>query len=232
MSNLYRLYIDESGDHTYGKKELRQFRISQGGKIITEFPIDEYPQLKKDDKRYLALVGCIVEKDYYGKIFKPSLEKIKVDLFPSHSEEKPVIFHRKEIINHEGAFGVLQDPAKEAVFNKTILEFISNSHYIVLAVVIDKLEHVSRYIKPFQPYHYCLALLLERYCGFLKFKKAKGDVLAESRGGVEDSLLKEEYLRLYSHGTQQNPASFFQAVLTSKEIKLKKKEHNIAGLHS
>jgi len=72
--------------------------------------------------------------------------------------------------------------------------------------------------------------MLEHYCGFLNFYNAKGDVMAESRGSKEDRLLKQAYRELYEYGTQSRAASFFNKTLTSKEIKLKPKIANIAGL--
>jgi hypothetical protein len=72
--------------------------------------------------------------------------------------------------------------------------------------------------------------MLERYCGYLRFHNAQGDVLAESRGGKEDKQLKEAYRRVYMAGTQHRSCDFFQDVLMSKEIKLKSKNANIAGV--
>jgi hypothetical protein len=71
---------------------------------------------------------------------------------------------------------------------------------------------------------------MERYCGFLGFKNARGDFLAESRGKTEDQQLKNAFDHVYTHGTMQRRASFFRNVLTSKEIKIKPKSANIAGL--
>jgi hypothetical protein len=42
--------------------------------------------------------------------------------------------------------------------------------------------------------------------------------------------LKEAYRRVYESGTTQRNSQFFQKVLTSKEIKIKPKSANIAGL--
>jgi hypothetical protein len=72
--------------------------------------------------------------------------------------------------------------------------------------------------------------MLERYCGFLSFHGATGDVMAESRGGKKDALLKQAYSELYNYGSYYRRPPFFQKVLTSKEIKLKPKIANIAGL--
>lgn len=54
--------------------------------------------------------------------------------------------------------------------------------------------------------------------------------MAESRGGTEDMELKKVYQELYEDGTQFLSAQSFQGVLTSRELKLKKKIANIAGL--
>ena len=57
-----------------------------------------------------------------------------------------------------------------------------------------------------------------------------GDVLAESRGGKEDRRLKDSFARLYDSGTDYVQASKFSDRLTSKQLKVKSKSNNIAGL--
>jgi hypothetical protein len=201
----YRLYVDESGDHTY---------------------VD----LQDPAKRYLALTGCIVEVETYRAQFHPALEQLKQQHFP-HSPDEPVILHRKEIINRSGPFWRLREPANQQAFNVDLLHFLRDQDYLLITVVIDKQAHAERYgVAAFHPYHYCLAALLERYCGFLNRFNAQGDVMAESRGGAEDSQLKAAYQNLYRSGTRFHDVAFFQRVLTSKEVKLKPKSANIAGL--
>lgn len=72
--------------------------------------------------------------------------------------------------------------------------------------------------------------MLERYCGFLNFYNAHGDIMAESRGGKEDTELNAGYRHVLASGTQWRGCGFFQGVLTAKELKLKPKAANIAGL--
>ena len=97
--------------------------------------------------------------------------------------------------------------------------------------MLDKKAHVDRYKESaLHPYHFCLVALLERYCGVLNYYNVKGDVLAESRGGREDMQLKEAYKNVYESGTNFRKQDFFQNSLTSKEIKIKPKSANIAGL--
>jgi len=57
-----------------------------------------------------------------------------------------------------------------------------------------------------------------------------GDVMAEARGGKEDRLLKKSYTRVYERGVWMKGGQAFQAALSSRELKLKLKSANIAGL--
>jgi hypothetical protein len=69
-------------------------------------------------------------------------------------------------------------------------------------VVIDKLKHSQRYqVWRFDPYHYCLAILVERYVLWLRAQKSVGDVMAESRGGKEDRRLKDSFNRVFTGGS-------------------------------
>ena len=201
----YRLYIDESGDHAYHK-------------------------LEQPDKRYLGLTGIFLETEYYRTIFQPEMERLKQKHFP-HNPDEPVILHREDIINRKGPFWRLRDKNKEKDFNEDFLQFVKEQDYRIITVVIDKKTHIERHGEvAYHPYHYCLAVLLERYCGFLNFYDAQGDVLAERRGGTEDKQLKVAYKGLFNGGTRYRGIGFFQKALTSSEIKLKPKWKNIAGL--
>ena len=73
-------------------------------------------------------------------------------------------------------------------------------------------------------------MLLERFVFFLGREGALGDVMAESRGGKEDLRLKKSFARLWEQGTQFVEPGQFQERFTSKELKVKTKTNNIAGL--
>jgi len=202
---LFRVYIDESGDHTYHS-------------------------LERVEKRYLGLTGCIIEAEYYRTTFHPALEVLKQKHFP-HDPDEPVVLHRRDIVNKEGVFWRLRNDENHKAFDQDILKFFCEQKYVLITVVIDKKSHLERHGEyAFHPYNYCLAALLERYCGFLNFYNAKGDVMAESRQRTEDKKLKIAYQALYETGTQWRNCDFFRRVLTSHEIKLKLKKANIAGL--
>lgn len=206
MHRFYRLYVDESGDHFYSDSD-------------------------DIDKRYLCLTGCIFELDYYEKDFQLRFEDFKIKHFSRDVDEKIIILHRKELINKSSIFSVLRDSKKEKLFNDELLSILDEAKFKIIAVVIDKKSHKRRWGDiAAHPYHYCLLALVQRYVGFLNFYNAHGDVLAESRGAKEDLQLKEEFTHLYETGSSYVSSVSFQKALSSKEIKLKKKEQNIAGL--
>jgi hypothetical protein len=101
----------------------------------------------------------------------------------------------------------------------------------VVAVVIDKFALVSSFgSAAAHPYHLGLGFMLQRFAGFLNHQNRCGDVMAESRGATEDRLLKDSYTRVYERGAWMVPAQSFQRALTSRQLKLKPKSANIAGL--
>jgi hypothetical protein len=202
----YRLYIDEAGDHTY---------------------ID----LDYVSHRYLALLGCVFERAEDYKKAAEELEGLKREFWPNPDPDRPVIFHREDMINCRKYFSIFKEEQVRVAFDEKLIDFLQDQRFLIINVVLDKKAHQKQYIKPINPYDYCLTAMLERYCGWLKLKNKLGDVLAESRGGREDKQLKKVYKHIFYHGTNQRTDSkFFSNVLTSHEIKVKPKSNNIAGL--
>jgi hypothetical protein len=168
----YRLYIDEVGNSDLGSSN-------------------------NPNHRYLSLTGIIIDLEYVSKTVFSAVEELKQQYFGSHPDE-PIILHRKELVNKQRPFESLQNPETEKSFNKDILELLQNLDYAVISVVIDKQEHQERYrVWRFDPYHYCLTVMIERYVLWLKDRNAIGDVMAESRGGKEDKRLKDSFERAY-----------------------------------
>jgi hypothetical protein len=203
----YRMYLDESGDHVF-HDEVR---------------------LQELGHRYLALVGCWFPQGAAYLSFQRALEALKQRYFP-HSPDEPVVLHRKELINASRSFWRLRDQTVRAAFDADLYELITTTEFTVVGVCVDKLELKQRYPDPFHPYHLALGFLLERYCGWLNHSNRSGDLMAESRGGVEDLRLKNAYEHIWTHGDRFHSAAFFRRTLTSKEAKLKRKSENVAGL--
>jgi hypothetical protein len=201
----YRLYIDEVGNSDMGASS-------------------------DPNHRFLSLTGVIFELSYVDQTLFPELEAIKRKYFGAHADD-PVILHRKELVNKKPPFEALRDAVVEAAFNTDLLELLRRLDFSVLTVVIDKLEHQQRYRTwRFDPYHYCLTVMVERFVLWLRAKTARGDVMAESRGGKEDIRLKASFERVCEQGSDFVPPDQFAAFLTSRQLKVKNKSNNIAGL--
>jgi len=201
----YRLYIDEVGN----------------------------PDLKSSDNpnhRFLSLTGVILELGYVQNVFHPEMEELKGKYFESHPDE-PVVLHRKEILNARSPFRALKYPAVRKRFDRELLLLMESWEYVVISVCLDKKKQKETYTTwRYDPYHYCLAVLLERFALFLNRARVKGNVMAESRGGKEDMRLKGSFRRLWKEGTSYVDGEQFQQVFTSGELAVKKKSNNIAGL--
>jgi len=201
----YRMYVDEVGN----------------------------PDLANTDNpnhRFLSLTGVIISLSVVKDNLHPAFESIKERYFGHHPDE-PVIFHRKEMLGGKQPFGSLRDTNVRTRFDGELLDIIKDVPYAVLTVLMDKKEHIERYSTwRYDPYHYCMAILVERFVLFLERNNFQGDVMAESRGGKEDMRLKKSFRKIMNEGTNYIDPSRAGRVLTSKEIKVKSKINNISGL--
>ncbi|MEP0761177.1 MAG: DUF3800 domain-containing protein [Chloroflexota bacterium] len=204
FEDRYRLYIDESGDHVFR-------------------------QTQDLSHRFLALLGCwFCNPDYLR--FHQALETLKFDHLPHHPDE-PVVLHRDDMINARRAFKVLREEDRRKAFNADLLQVIDQAQFKMVVVVIDKQALRTAYgDAAAHPYHLGLGFLLQRYVGYLNHINRIGDVMAEARGTKEDRLLAESYTRIYERGVWMVQATSFQAALSSRQLKLKDKRANIAGL--
>ncbi len=205
MFEKYRLYVDEVGNH-------------------------DITHADEENNRYLSLTGVVFNLTYVAEVLNPRMESMKRKFFKSHPDD-PIILHRKEIVNKKYPFHSLRDKEIERQFNETILSFFDQWEYTVITVVIDKKEHHDLYtIWHYDPYHYCMAVMLERFVFILEDLNAVGDVMAESRGGREDRRLKRSYSYLIKHGTDFVESSRFESRFSSCQLKVKNKQNNISGL--
>lgn len=197
--------------------------------------IDEVgnPDLESSDNpnhRFLSLTGVIVALDHVETVVFPQMEALKNRYFGTHPDE-PIVFHRKEMVNRTSPFDGLRNSAVREKFDQELLSFLESWEYTVITVCLDKKKHKETYSTwRFDPYHYCLAVLLERFVFFLNRKSCQGDVMAESRGGKADMRLKDSFHRLWERGTEFVSSDQVQSALTSRQLKVKVKANNIAGL--
>ena len=181
--------------------------------------------------RYLSLTGLIFELGYYERVAVRWVERLKEKHFPPLPDGKPLILHRKELVNRSWPFTVLRDPGKEEAFNADLLFVLEHLDYRVLTATIDKLEHLNRYeVWRYHPYHYCQEVLIERYAWWLNRRRATGDIFAESRGRREDRQLKNAARFIFRHGTSFLSREECQRALIGEDLKLYRKSADVAGL--
>lgn len=204
----YRLYIDESGDHSY--------------KHVSEL-----------DKRYLGLTGVLINKRVYDIMFQPQLEQLKRVYF-FYDIDNPPILVRKKIIQRREVFSVLEDQDLNSKWEESILNYFAGliPYSQIFTVVIDKEEHFKKYpTETFNPYNYSIEVLLWRVRGYLSYYGKQTDVMAESRGTTEDRKLQGAYDKLRTHGpSKYGTAQEYQEAFPAEDLIVKRKNQNIAGL--
>lgn len=201
----YRIYIDEVGNPDLDSSE-------------------------NPNHRFLSLTGVIAELRHVADVIHPEMEALKSKYFRSHPDD-PVIFHRAEMVNAKPPFEALKDPQTVEAFDRDLLDHLSRWEYAVVSVCLDKKKHKDTYkVWRFDPYHYCLTVLLERFVFFLDREGAVGDAMSESRGGKEDIRLKRSFETLMDRGTDFLEPQRFASVFTSRQLKVKLKANNVAGL--
>jgi hypothetical protein len=183
-----------------------------------------------DNERYLSLTGIITTLEAYERQFIPQVQSLKEQIFGPEIASR-VIFHRREIMRREGVFAALRDEGQKSRFDDGMLKLFQDLPYLVHTVVIDKRDHMETYgVWHFDPYHYCLHILIERYVLWLRRHNYTGDVAAEPRNSGPDRRLKESYRGIYNNGTDHIPARTVQRYLTTKELKFTPKSANCPAM--
>jgi len=211
-------------DLTIRKPAIRMFVDENGHQTLKG-------DLSNNNNRFLCITGVIMRlNDHF------QLGQDLSDLKQKHFGTEDIVLHRRELVPGRPPFEALLEPTVREDFNADFLRIVKDTDYRVVSIVIDKKAHVEKYgiLRAQDPYALALEYLMQRYIYWLqayskKFGHTYGDILAESRGGSEDKITKQTYIEIYNgRGFKQirNAPSF----LSSKEIKLKPKKANIAGL--
>jgi hypothetical protein len=191
------MFVDESGDHNLEH-------------IDDHFPL-------------FCLCGCIFEKKHYHQVARPLVEDLKLRFWGSAD----VILHSRDIRRQQGAFWFLKDEARRIEFYEALNTLLGQLDFSIIAVAILKREHRASYGDRAQhPYHLALEFMMERFVLTMRRGRgqSQGHIVAESRGRVEDQLLKDEFFRLKARGSSYQR---FDEVTT---LWTEKKRKNITGL--
>lgn len=202
---MYRLYVDEVGN-------------------------DDLTHVEEDNHRYLSLSGVAMKITDARDDLTPKFNWIKVRVF-DHDPDDPLIFHRSDIVKRKRAFGVLNNPGKRELFDRSIHRTMLTTPYTVITALIDKLGMMNQPRWTNQhPYHYLMEILVEKYTQFLERKNNIGDIMPEGRRGKKDAALQVEFERVLDRGTYYVSAARMQERIVSRTLKIRYKPNNISGL--
>src|SRR5262249_44081053 len=203
-SKRFRLYFDETGHGDL-----------QGAR-------------KDPLQRYLSLTGLVIRQNEHDATVTQRLTALKADIFGQ--ENSSIILHRREIMNREGVFAALDDDALRARFDAKFVEIVEALPARVFTISIDKQAHLEKYkVWHFNPYHYVMTCLLERFVLWLNANDHVGDVMGEARNPTHDAQLRRAFGRFYDNGTFVR-TTVIRRRLISKELRLQLKSANVAAL--
>jgi uncharacterized protein DUF3800 len=193
------LFLDESGDHNLS--------------IIDPM----YP--------LFVLGGVIMDKAYSEGELIEQLNSFKLKLFG----KKDVILHTADITRNKNGFEQLIEKSFREKFYHELNNVIQNLKFTVIACVIRKDVHLSRYgLAALDPYFLSLDILVERFCMEIGNVPSGGLIIAERRDPTLDHQLDLAWLNLKIQGTRYMQARQIEKRVVS--LNLRSKSENIAGL--
>jgi Protein of unknown function (DUF3800) len=203
-SKRYRLFFDETGNS------------------------DLYAGKKDPHQRYLSLTGLVIRQDIHDGAITRRLTVLKTEIFGQNNAA--VILHRREIMNREGVFGVLDNDELRAKFDAKFCDLVGTLPATAFTVSIDKQAHLEKYARwQWNPYHYVMTCLLERFVLWLNATGNVGDVMGEARNPTHDAQLRRAFRFFYKNGSFVR-VNVIRRCLVSSELKLEIKSANVAAL--
>lgn len=202
----YRIYIDESGDHSYYDSP-------------------------NPGPRFLGLTAVAFRKPDYDPAVVESVEALKRRHF-AYDVDRPPILTRKQVIERGSHFGVLRESARNIAWEEDLIAALSSFPMQVFTVVVDKKENREAIESgKLHAYNHAFIHLLSQIVMWLSMQQEGiADVMPEARGKREDKELQAVYGGLRQSGCESLPAAQFRDVFPEAELLIAKKESNIAGL--
>jgi Protein of unknown function (DUF3800) len=193
------LFLDESGDHNLAV-------------VDPNYPL-------------FVLGGVIIEKEYAEGDLVQELNSFKRQLFGTDQ----IILHTADIVRNRNGFERMKEKAFREVFFSGLNDLMHRLDYMVVACVISKEDHLSRYgVAALDPYLLSLDVLVERLCFEIGGTANGGVIVAECRDPVLDRQLEIAWLNLKVQGTR-----FISAAEITRRViglNLRSKRENVAGL--
>lgn len=178
---MYKMFLDESGDHNLKS-------------IDPDYPV-------------LSLVGLIIEEKYYEEKCVKRINEIKLKYF----DTTEIILHSYDIRKQKGPFAILRNECIRKNFYADMDNLFNELSFNIIATVIDKAKLKEKYSKPTNPYNLSLKFILERYVMYLNKKDDSGVMIFESRDKKSNDLLDQDFLKCFINGTGYVKSIEFQS---------------------
>jgi hypothetical protein len=147
-----------------------------------------------------------------------------------HFGREDVVLHTVEMGKGRGDYAFLATPTKRAAFYTDLNALLQRWDYKVVACVFEKPRYIAQYTEPFDPYHFGLEILIERFCKELGSEEDAGFICAEKRNPGLDRELMAAWERLKSSGAGTGYALSDEIDRKIIDLSLKDKTPNLAGL--
>jgi hypothetical protein len=193
------LFLDESGDHNLSV-------------IDSSYPL-------------FVLGGIIVEQDYAAGPMEDAVRDFKRRLFGRDD----LVLHTADITRNRNGFERLKEREFRERFYAEINDLMRGLRFQVVACVVRKDDHLSRYgVAALDPYMLSLDVLVERFCMDIGDRESGGVIVAEKRDVSLDRQLEIAWLNLKVQGTRFMQAKDIERRITG--LNLRSKSSNIAAL--
>ncbi|MDZ7804150.1 DUF3800 domain-containing protein [Thiohalophilus sp.] len=193
------LFLDESGDHNLAI-------------IDPQYPL-------------FVLGGVIVDQDYAAGVMTDRLNAFK----QKHFGTTEIILHTADITRNKCGFERMKEKQFRENFYRDLNDLMRSLDYTVVACVIRKDDHISRYgVAALDPYLMSLDILVERFCMEVGNREDGGVIVAERRDPTLDRELDLAWLNLKIQGTHYMQAREIEHRITG--LNLRPKTANLAGL--
>jgi len=186
------------------------------------------PEAARSNFPVFCVSGIILSKAAYGTI-----DDLWKAWKTTYLGSPDIVVHEPEVRGCTKNFRRSTSSERENLW-KALEDILAKIDFTCICAVVDLRSfyelHPDGKVDHFLPksiYLMCIDFIMERFVNFLHHRDdARGSVVAESRGTVEDAIVHAEFMRLLTEGTQYvPPVSFRWALRPYIEFYVKKRNH-------
>lgn len=182
--------------------------------------------LLKINQQYpiFGLGGVIIPVEA-EKVLDDQLRSVKREIF----ENEDIILHSTDLRKARRGFEAMLNENAREEFYKKFNEYIMNAEVNFISGFVKKTEHLRKYKSPYEPYEWCVELVLERIAKVMHRESGFCRIVLESRGKREDKAIKDAIIRHLHVGCRYVSASSLRESV-SEDIHFQPKNRNGTGL--